>query len=191
MAFDLCLVVTGCPHHTRTPLPPASPRRSNRPAGSPTAGFARATAPRAFVFPQDHGPHPEYATEWWYYTGNLDTADGRHFGFQLTFFRIGARAQPRRARIGLGHHEHLYGPLRADRRRRRAVLGLRALQPRRGRAGRRARASPFASGWRTGSATGSGRGWHADAAAGRAGRCGDRPGAGERQAAVCSRATTA
>ena len=37
--------------------------------------------------PRDHGPHPEYATEWWYYTGNLESADGRHFGFQLTFFR--------------------------------------------------------------------------------------------------------
>jgi predicted secreted hydrolase len=50
-------------------------------------GFARAITPRAFSFPRDHGPHSEYATEWWYYTGNLDAADGRHFGFQLTFFR--------------------------------------------------------------------------------------------------------
>ena len=52
-----------------------------------TAGFAKAEGPRPFTFPQDHGPHPEYQTEWWYYTGNLDTADGRHFGYQLTFFR--------------------------------------------------------------------------------------------------------
>jgi predicted secreted hydrolase len=51
------------------------------------AGFARATAPRAFSFPADHGPHPEFRTEWWYYTGNLETGAGRHFGFQLTFFR--------------------------------------------------------------------------------------------------------
>jgi predicted secreted hydrolase len=51
------------------------------------AGFARALAPRAFSFPADHGPHPEFRTEWWYYTGNLETAAGRHFGFQLTFFR--------------------------------------------------------------------------------------------------------
>jgi predicted secreted hydrolase len=51
------------------------------------AGFARATAPRPFSFPADHGPHPEFRTEWWYYTGNLETATGRHFGFQLTFFR--------------------------------------------------------------------------------------------------------
>jgi predicted secreted hydrolase len=50
-------------------------------------GFARAMAPRAFLFPRDHGPHPEFRTEWWYYTGNLGAADGRRFGFQLTFFR--------------------------------------------------------------------------------------------------------
>ncbi|MBI3733275.1 MAG: carotenoid 1,2-hydratase [Chloroflexi bacterium] len=50
-------------------------------------GFARADHRRLFTFPDDHGPHPEYQTEWWYYTGNLETADGRHFGYQLTFFR--------------------------------------------------------------------------------------------------------
>lgn len=53
------------------------------------AAFARATQPRVFVFPQDHGPHPTFATEWWYYTGNLDSQDGRRFGYQLTFFRFG------------------------------------------------------------------------------------------------------
>jgi predicted secreted hydrolase len=52
-----------------------------------TAGFARASAPRPFEFPRDHGPHPDFRTEWWYYTGNLTAEDGRHFGFQLTFFR--------------------------------------------------------------------------------------------------------
>ena len=50
-------------------------------------GYARAIAPRDLVFPADHGPHPEFRTEWWYYTGNLTAAGGRHFGFQLTFFR--------------------------------------------------------------------------------------------------------
>ena len=50
-------------------------------------GFARATAPRPFVFPADHGSHPDYRTEWWYFTGNLTAATGRHFGFELTFFR--------------------------------------------------------------------------------------------------------
>src|SRR5262249_38093938 len=51
-------------------------------------GYARATEPRDFAFPEDHGPHPGYRTEWWYYTGNLATAEGRRFGFQLTFFRL-------------------------------------------------------------------------------------------------------
>src|SRR5204862_8217568 len=53
-----------------------------------SAGFARALAPRPLSFPADHGPHPEFRTEWWYYTGNLRTAAGRHVGFELTFFRI-------------------------------------------------------------------------------------------------------
>jgi len=51
------------------------------------SGFARARAPHAFSFPADLGPHPDFRTEWWYYTGNLESAAGRHFGFQLTFFR--------------------------------------------------------------------------------------------------------
>ncbi len=49
--------------------------------------FARADGPIEILFPEDNGPHPEFLTEWWYYTGNLDTANGRHFGFELTFFR--------------------------------------------------------------------------------------------------------
>ena len=56
-------------------------------AGADTTGFARATEPRPFEFPADHGPHPDYRTEWWYLTGNLESAEGRPFGFQLTFFR--------------------------------------------------------------------------------------------------------
>jgi predicted secreted hydrolase len=55
--------------------------------GTDDAGYAKALEPRAFHFPEDHGPHPEFRTEWWYYTGNLETRDGRRFGFQLTFFR--------------------------------------------------------------------------------------------------------
>ena len=50
-------------------------------------GFARATALHDFSFPRDHGLHPAFRTEWWYYTGNLRARDDRHFGFQLTFFR--------------------------------------------------------------------------------------------------------
>ncbi|MCS6879905.1 MAG: lipocalin-like domain-containing protein [Oscillochloridaceae bacterium] len=57
------------------------------------AGFARALAPRPFVFPRDHGPHPEYQIEWWYYTGNLSAGE-RRFGYQLTFFRSELTPRP-------------------------------------------------------------------------------------------------
>ena len=51
-------------------------------------GFPTVTEPRAFEFPRDHGPHPEYRNEWWYITGNLAADSGRHFGFELTVFRF-------------------------------------------------------------------------------------------------------
>jgi predicted secreted hydrolase len=40
-----------------------------------------------FGFPRDHFSHPSYQTEWWYYTGNLTSSEGRKFGFEVTFFR--------------------------------------------------------------------------------------------------------
>ncbi|MFN2135454.1 MAG: lipocalin-like domain-containing protein [Candidatus Promineifilaceae bacterium] len=52
-----------------------------------SAAFARATTPDAIHFPQDLGPHEDYQTEWWYYTGNLETDNGREFGYQFTIFR--------------------------------------------------------------------------------------------------------
>ena len=57
------------------------------PSSDASSGFAQAIAPRNWRFPQDFGPHEAYQTEWWYYTGNLETSEGRPFGFQLTFFR--------------------------------------------------------------------------------------------------------
>lgn len=51
-------------------------------------GFARALAPRPFEFPRDHGAHPDFRSEWWYFTGNLADASGRRFGFQFTVFRF-------------------------------------------------------------------------------------------------------
>jgi predicted secreted hydrolase len=57
------------------------------PAGLQSSGYLRAEGPQPFQFPADHGPHPGYQTEWWYYTGNLISDEGQHFGYQLTFFR--------------------------------------------------------------------------------------------------------
>ena len=49
--------------------------------------FARVTGPQPLNFPEDHGAHPDYRTEWWYFTGNLTAEDGQEYGFQLTLFR--------------------------------------------------------------------------------------------------------
>lgn len=50
-----------------------------------------------YEFPRDHFNHPDYQTEWWYYTGNLRAADGHRFGFELTFFREAIRLSPQQA----------------------------------------------------------------------------------------------
>jgi predicted secreted hydrolase len=49
-----------------------------------------------YEFPRDHFDHPEFQTEWWYYTGNLQSADGHRFGFELTFFRQAVRREAAR-----------------------------------------------------------------------------------------------
>ena len=56
-------------------------------------GFVAADGTRPLTFPGDFGPHPDFRTEWWYYTGNLQTPQGRHFGFELTIFRVGLLPQ--------------------------------------------------------------------------------------------------
>ncbi len=61
------------------------------PAGS--SGSREAWRPAAgqwsWSFPADHGSHPDFQTEWWYFTGNVTTGGGRDLGYQLTFFRTG------------------------------------------------------------------------------------------------------
>jgi predicted secreted hydrolase len=49
--------------------------------------FEAAEQGKQIDLPGDSGPHDRFQTEWWYYTGNLKTETGRHFGYQLTFFR--------------------------------------------------------------------------------------------------------
>jgi predicted secreted hydrolase len=51
-----------------------------------------------YQFPRDHFNHPDFQTEWWYYTGNLRTSDGHHFGFELTYIRQGVNRESRPAR---------------------------------------------------------------------------------------------
>ncbi|HUF37255.1 MAG TPA: lipocalin-like domain-containing protein [Anaerolineales bacterium] len=83
----LAVAAAGCSPETgatRTPTATSGPLSD---------AYSRVLGPQSLRFPEDDGPHEEYLTEWWYYTGNLDTADGRHFGFQLTFFRRAAVPQ--------------------------------------------------------------------------------------------------
>ncbi len=56
-------------------------------SGIAAGDYRQVTGPCDLVFPEDHGPHPGYRTEWWYYTGNLAGGGQQRFGFQLTFFR--------------------------------------------------------------------------------------------------------
>jgi predicted secreted hydrolase len=58
------------------------------------APWKYATAGYRFEFPRDHASHPDYKIEWWYYTGNVKAGDGRRFGYQITFFRVGLDAAP-------------------------------------------------------------------------------------------------
>ena len=61
---------------------------------SAQAKWKEATAGYTYAFPRDHASHPEYKIEWWYYTGNVKAADGRRFGYQVTFFRVGVDPAP-------------------------------------------------------------------------------------------------
>lgn len=68
-----------------------------RPGTGTGTGFLLATPGYQFEFPRDHGSHDEYRTEWWYYTGHLRTEQGRRYGFEVTFFRVGIVPPPREA----------------------------------------------------------------------------------------------
>jgi predicted secreted hydrolase len=93
-----CLVVlclAACAPEAPAPGdPPSGVAVDQRMGATPDPGFARALQPREFSFPADHGAHEDFATEWWYFTGNLHSESGRRFGYQLTLFRIGLKAGP-------------------------------------------------------------------------------------------------
>ena len=51
-------------------------------------------------FPRDHGAHPGYAIEWWYWVGHLQAVDGsKEFGFQSTVFRLEGDAETIKTKI--------------------------------------------------------------------------------------------
>ncbi len=53
------------------------------------SGFTRASAGTPILLPADQGAHPDYQTEWWYFTGNLasDADPSQRWGYQFTIFR--------------------------------------------------------------------------------------------------------
>ena len=62
--------------------------------GAEMGAYRQAAPGYQYSFPRDHFEHPEFRTEWWYYTGNVHDAKGRRFGFELVFFRQGQRRGP-------------------------------------------------------------------------------------------------
>ena len=67
--------------------------------GQRSSQFQIALPGYRYRFPRDNFSHPDYQTEWWYYTGNVWTQEGRRFGFELTFFREGVSREPQSASV--------------------------------------------------------------------------------------------
>ena len=75
-------------------LVPSGAATQMAPGEDPSARFEPARTGYRFSFPFDHGSHPSFQTEWWYYTGHLRSEHGLRFGYQLTFFRRRIRPKP-------------------------------------------------------------------------------------------------
>jgi len=71
-----------------------SPLRADLVSSPTPEPWQRAIGPWSWLFPRDHGAHPNFKTEWWYFTGNLQDAQHRPFGYQLTLFRQGIQFTP-------------------------------------------------------------------------------------------------
>lgn len=84
------------------------------PLGTTAAGDGEFQFPqpgRVFQFPQDHGTHPQFKTEWWYWTGHVKSQDGESFGYQLTFFRAAVRKPDPQARSAWSFHTAYFAHL--------------------------------------------------------------------------------
>jgi predicted secreted hydrolase len=82
LALVLACIVAGCG---------GQPILANEPIALPSPPVASPSPPRPadpipVVLPRDDGPH-DRLTEWWYYTGHLQAAGGRRFGFEAVVFR--------------------------------------------------------------------------------------------------------
>jgi predicted secreted hydrolase len=84
----LLIFLTACAPTTVPSAEVQVPAGTSISTGIPS-GFVAVDGSRPLTFPEDFGAHEDFRTEWWYYTGNLQTPEGRHFGFELTVFRVG------------------------------------------------------------------------------------------------------
>src|SRR5687768_6024820 len=87
LLLSVTLLLSSCAPAT---VPSANVHAPTMAATSPgiPSGFALSDGSRPLTFPADFGAHEDFRTEWWYYTGNLQTSERRHFGFELTIFRV-------------------------------------------------------------------------------------------------------
>ena len=84
----LILIIAGCQPDTQPASSAVSGLRLGNILGEPDAqGFARAEQIRDFIFPEDHGPHTQYRSEWWYLTAVLEDENGNEYGVHFTLFR--------------------------------------------------------------------------------------------------------
>ena len=90
----LCLLISGLIASAASTCSVQSAPKTSAPAPQ----FRLALPGYRFQFPRDHGSHPQFRTEWWYYTGHLRDQKNQRFGYQLTFFRTALTPQtPTRA----------------------------------------------------------------------------------------------
>src|SRR5690349_2026555 len=76
--------------------------------GTEAQGFPPVVSGRAFSFPADHAPHPDFRIEWWYVTANLRDSGGAAYGAQWTLFRQAMRPGPQQEgwtnqQVWMGH----------------------------------------------------------------------------------------
>ena len=105
------LAVIACSSGVGPAEPESSAAVSEFLTTSELTGYERALAPRTLAFPRDHASHPQFKTEWWYFTGNLADAQSRSYGFQLTFFRFALAPNEPQTRSPWRSHQAWMGHL--------------------------------------------------------------------------------
>ena len=83
LALGLVFIACSSPPPASTPTPPPSP----------TPIVALPPAPALISLPEDDAAHTDFITEWWYYSGHLQSADGRRYAFHYAVFQLSALGQ--------------------------------------------------------------------------------------------------